>query len=390
MSRAPELTAVEFFKKAQPHSIIKADIVSKYIIGWAKIIIRSNIFYKKDSRAYVVDLFSGAGKYDDGIKSTPLKAIEAALEIQYLRENLIFRYNDESLEMITKLKSNVEEILGYDTFTHKIKYTNLDAESKEVLAGFTKNATSYKIPMLVFIDPFGYKQLSRELLQTIIQVPQSDIIFFFNYKRVNAALGNEQFESNMDKIFGEARVQVIKQEMVTALPSQRSEIIIHHLNESLKEIGAKYVAPYVVVPEDEDQISHYIVGVTKHPKGYELLKKIMQQHSRIGLSAKSKFGHDLASIERDKQQSLFNDAPDPIGDLARQLELVYKGTIVNFFDLYTSHHPTTQFTESEYKQAIRQLLNEGKASISADSEVPTRKASNGQQAVPNYLKIRFL
>jgi hypothetical protein len=37
MSRAAELTAEKFFEKAQPHSIVKANIVADYAIGWAKI-----------------------------------------------------------------------------------------------------------------------------------------------------------------------------------------------------------------------------------------------------------------------------------------------------------------------------------------------------------------
>ncbi|MBC3787328.1 three-Cys-motif partner protein TcmP [Spirosoma utsteinense] len=390
MSRAPELTATEFFKVPQPHSLIKADIVSKYIISWAKIIIKSNLHFKKDSRAYVVDLFSGAGKYDNGEKSTPVKLIEAALEIPYLKENVVFRFNDESLEMIKRLEKNIKDIPNCDNFSHPIKCTNFDAESEEVFSWFVKNAKTLKIPMCVFIDPFGYKQISRNLLKTIIQVPQSDIIFFFNYKRINAALGNEQFESNMDKIFGDLRVQNIKREMETAKPIQRSEIIIRHLNESLNEIGAKYVVPYVVVPEDDDQISHYIVGVTKHTRGYELFKKIMKQHSKIGLSAKSKFGHDLASLQRDKQQTLFEEAPDPINDLSNQLKKEYANSTVAFGVLYKSHHPTTNFTESEYKDSVRRLLANGQALIAEESETPNRKTTKGQQSIPNYLVIKFL
>ena len=209
MARAPELTAEEFFNKPQPHSIIKADIVSKYIIGWAKIIVRSNLHFKNDGRAYVVDLFSGAGKYKEGTDSTPIKTIKAALEIPVLKENLILRFNDESPEMITRLQNNINATSGAETFKYPIKCTCFDAESQEVASWFNSNAQSHRIPMLVFIDPFGYKQISRELLKTMISVPQSDILFFFNYKRVNAALGNELFESNMDKIFGEERVKKV-------------------------------------------------------------------------------------------------------------------------------------------------------------------------------------
>ncbi|MFD2788083.1 three-Cys-motif partner protein TcmP [Hymenobacter rubripertinctus] len=390
MNRAPEITAQAFFKIAQPHSVLKADIVSKYVIAWANIIIRGKLHFKKEARAYVVDLFSGCGQYEDGTKSTPIKIIDEALKADHLRENLILRFNDNQVEMIERLQGHVAAIPGVTSFKNKIGYSTYDAESPEVLSWFTKNNQGPRLPMVVFIDPFGYKEISRELLRSMIQIPQSDILFFFNYRRVNAALGNEQFESNMNKIFGPERVQRIKTELATARPAERSEIIIRHLDESLREIGANFVVPFVVVQEDEEHISHYIVGITKHEKGFELMKKVLKQHTTIGPRSRAKFGHDLASVERDKQHSMFDALPDPIGELAAQVYQAYTGRIITFGQLYKQHHPTAHYTESEYKQAVRRLLLDKRAYALDEETKPSRKTIKGEQAVPEHLSIRFM
>lgn len=390
MNRAPEITAQAFFKTAQPHSVLKAEIVSKYVIAWANIIVRGKLHFKKEARAYVVDLFSGCGQYEDGTKSTPIKIIEEALKADHLRENLILRFNDNQVEMIERLQGHVAAVPGVASFKNKIGYSTYDAESPEVLSWFTKNNQGPRLPMVVFIDPFGYKEISQELLRSMIQIPQSDILFFFNYRRVNAALGNEQFESNMNKIFGPERVQRIKIELATARPAERSELIIRHLEESLREIGANFVVPFVVVQEDEEHISHYIVGITKHEKGFETMKKVLKQHTTIGPRSKAKFGHDLASVERDKQHSIFDALPDPIGELAAQVHRAYTGRVITFGQLYKQHHPTTHYTESEYKQAVRRLLLDKRAYVLDEETKTSRKTAKGEQAVPEHLGLRFM
>jgi three-Cys-motif partner protein len=395
MSRAAELTAEKFFEKSQPHSIAKANIVADYAIGWAKIIINSRISNNRnpnrlstlDERACFVDLCCGAGAYDDGEESTPLKIIRGALKIESLKNNLLLFFNDISKEMIDRLRNNVGSINNLD-FYHPIKYASLNAASDKIFNSFKRNRSGEKIPTLAFIDPFGYKEISQELLREIISVPQSDIIIFFNYKRINPALDNTApgFESNMDRLFGAARVQKIKTELETCKSSAREELILRHLEEALKQIGAEYVCPYLVVPEDETHTSHYIVCMSKHPKGFELMKSVMSQHSQIGKSGKAKFGHDPASVLRDNQGSLFEKPIEPAEALAKQLAQKFSGRTLTYGELYDKHQRTTNYTRPEYRQAVQILLKQGTAKL-ADSA--NSRIVNGEQTTPPHLKIEF-
>ncbi|QKZ14332.1 three-Cys-motif partner protein TcmP [Spirosoma sp. KUDC1026] len=390
MSRAPEITAQKFFQAAEEHSIVKADLVSEYIVGWAKIIIRYKINVKQDPTVYVIDLFSGAGRYDDGTPSTPIKVMDRVLEADYLRDNIRFWFNDESVDMITRLQTNIKALPGSENLRHEVHYTSQDADSPEIANWFRQNAISWRFPMLVFIDPFGYKEINQELIRSIIQVPQSDIILFFNYKRINAALNNQLFESNMNRLFGEAQVKTVKEELETAKPAQRSEIIVRHLEESFEALGSKFVTAFKIVQNDQDQISHYIVGLTKHEKGFELFKKIMKKHTKDAERAQSRFGLDLFSQQRSQQQDLFATPIDAVNELSNMLKRKFAGQTITFAEIYRIHHPTAEFTETEYKEAVRRLLTRRDAFIAENSQLPQRAIMNGKQTIPDYLLIKFV
>jgi three-Cys-motif partner protein len=47
------------------------------------------------------------------------------------------------------------------------------------------------IPSFSFIDPFGYKGLSLNIIKGVIKDWGCDCVFFFNYNRINAGIGNE-------------------------------------------------------------------------------------------------------------------------------------------------------------------------------------------------------
>lgn len=389
MKKEEKDQALKFFIAPEAHSTVKANLVSEYIVAWAKIIVQFKIQQRLDPTVYVIDLFSGPGIYDDGTPSTPIKVLEKVLESEVLRNNVRFWFNDEFDEMSARLQKNVNLLTNINLLKHPVEFSALDADSPSVTDWFVRNRDNTRTPLLAFIDPFGYKEINQDLLRSIIQVPQSDIIFFFNYKRVNAALDNELFESNMNRIFGSSRAERLKSDLVGANTATRPDIVNRYLEASLKEIGAKFVVSFKMVADDRDQISHYIVGLTKHEKGFELFKKIMRKHTQDAQKSQSRFGYDLFSQQRSQQQSLFDAPIDPISDLCQMLRNRFSEKTINFGEIYRIHHPTTQFTDSEYKSAVRRLLVNGHAAIDKSSEIPRRLANN-EQAVPDYLIIKFL
>jgi hypothetical protein len=120
------------------------------------------------------------------------------------------------------------------------------------------------------------------------------------------------------------------------------------------------------------------------------MKENFERHSKIGRSARSSFGHNPASIERDKQQSLFGPPVDPIAELAESLRKRYSGQTILFGALYAEHHQTSNHIQTHYKQAIRLLLTKEQAFADEEAATPVRKNSQGELSIPDSLKIRFL
>ena len=78
------------------------------------------------------------------------------------------------------------------------------------------------IPSLVFLDPWGYKGLSLDLVDGTTKDWGCDTILFFNYNRVNMGLNNPAVVERMTAIFGAERFRVLRQK-VTRLASLKRE-----------------------------------------------------------------------------------------------------------------------------------------------------------------------
>jgi hypothetical protein len=127
--------------------------------------------------------------------------------------------------------------------------------------------------------------------------------------------------------------------------------------------------------------------MSKHHKGFELMKSVMSQHSTIGKSARSKFGHDPASVARDRQGLLFSKLSDPAEELAEQLAHKFSGRTLTYGELYDKHQRTAQYTRPEYKQAIQILFKQG---LAKPVDTSASRIVNGMQTTPDHLSIEFV
>ncbi len=64
------MTNNSFFEESRETSLVKAEIVAKYFLAWAKVIIPQR--KKRGTNIAYINLFSGPGRYQYGSKSTSL------------------------------------------------------------------------------------------------------------------------------------------------------------------------------------------------------------------------------------------------------------------------------------------------------------------------------
>jgi three-Cys-motif partner protein len=102
-----------------------------------------------------------------------------------------------------------------------------------------------------------------------------DCVFFFNYPRVNAGIANPLVDHHMKALFGEENLAKLRAKLHPyLLPYAREAIVVEHMRDAMTDAGAKFVQTFRFRNENDTRTTHYLVFVTKHPLGFEVMKGI--------------------------------------------------------------------------------------------------------------------
>ena len=197
------------------------------------------------------------------------------MQIEKYSDRLVSVFNDKSPENVSNLRAALEALPGHDKLTYKPQIWNEEVGDK-IAKQF---ASMNKIPILAFIDPWGYKGLTLQLVEAFLKDWGCDCIFFFNYGRINAGLSNPKVKQHMAALFGEERAAELRMLLEPMAPAEREETIVEALAEALKSYGHRYVLPFCFKNEKGTRTKHHLILVTKHFKGYEVMKDIMAKSS---------------------------------------------------------------------------------------------------------------
>ena len=152
-----------FFDESSEQSAVKAAIVSKYFWVWAKIIMPQAL--KGSKKIAYLDLFAGPGRYKTGAKSTPLLILEKAIEDPQMSQMLVTVFNDKDDKNAQDLQNTINQLVGINRLSHKPTVMN-----KEVGTEMVKLfAEAHLVPTLFFVDPWGYKGLSLQLVDSVLK-----------------------------------------------------------------------------------------------------------------------------------------------------------------------------------------------------------------------------
>ena len=167
------MPAVKFFDESSEQSRVKATIVTKYFWAWAKVMIpRAK---RRANRIAYIDLFAGPGRYKDGTKSTPLLLLENAILDPDMREMLVTIFNDADEDHSRSLEKAIYSLPEIDRLKYPPKVYHF--EVGEEIAKMLKDAGL--VPTLFFVDPWGYRGLSLNLIGSMLKDWGCDCIFFF-------------------------------------------------------------------------------------------------------------------------------------------------------------------------------------------------------------------
>ncbi len=348
------MTTESFFDESKEQSKVKSAIVAKYFDAWSKVMISAQNRYRQhhDNKIAYIDLFAGPGRYSDGTISTPLLVLEKAIQNNTLCQRLMTIFNDKDESNTNSLLSAIKELPDIETLKYSPQVSSQEVGG-EIVNMF---AEMQLVPTLFFVDPWGYKELSLRLVSTVIKDWGCDCIFFFNYNRINMGLNNNAVREHMNALFGERRADKLRLKLDSITQQKRELIIIEELCQAIRDLGPEYVLPFRFKDNRGSRTSHHLIFVSKHFKGYEIMKEIMAKESSDTQQEVATFEYNPVSA----QQPFLFEFSRPLDDLGDMLLREFAGQQLKMADIYERHNVNRPYTKKNYKQVLGQLADQGK------------------------------
>ena len=373
------MTGSSFFEEQTEQSLVKSTIVAKYFDVWANVIISTQKRYPQHTQkiAYI-DLFAGPGRYKDGTQSTPVKILTNAIAKPDLRERLVAISNDKDENKSITLQKTIESIPDIDTLKYKPDVYNQEV-GEEIVKMFE---SMHLVPTLFFIDPWGYKGLSIRLVNSVLKDWGCDAVFFFNYNRINMGIDNEAVKEHMNALFGEEREAKLRKSLKYKNSQERELFIVEELCQALKFYGSRYVLPFRFKNARGQRTSHHLIFVSKHFRGYEIMKDIMARESTSNTQGVPSFEYNPADF-LPKQMLLFL-LSRPFDDLKDDLLNKFDKRTLKMKEIYERHNVDTPYIKKNYKEVLRQLFDEGAIQAVSPNGKPPRKGTFGDNILVTF------
>lgn len=358
------MSECDFFEQQTISSRVKASIVSEYFPKYCKIIKR----HHEPKQFGYYDMFSGPGMYEDGHMSTPLLVAEKCAKDDFLRNKVWMVFND--MQYRETLKENFTTIYPQNTFKYNPHFgSSVFGECSQIddfLTRNTKEGVYNECPSLLFIDPFGYKHINTIILNEFLQYWGNEIFIFVNTKRLNAAFENNKFQDDLKVIFP-MTYNTIKTEkkLISGTVEERHKFIIDHLGEEFQQRykNKVYYTAFQFREEDQETPSHYLLHITKGPKGFELIKEIYNQYANVDriLENHATYTFDPKKVTDNNIDMFGEDFKQANLDaLKAQILSKYRGQTISAEVLFQEHQKESMWARTHYTSALRQLLQEGK------------------------------
>lgn len=333
LNRRLIMADISFFEEQKEQSLVKSTIVAKYFDVWANVIISTQKKYPHyNQKIAYIDLFSGPGRYKDGTQSTPIKILTNAIAKPDLRDRMVAIFNDKDENNSETLRATINNIPGIENLRFKPQVHNKEVGDEIVKMFENMNL----VPTLFFIDPWGYKGLSLGLVNSVLKDWGCDAIFFFNYNRINMGIDNEAVRQHMNELFGEERAKKIPYKIRNKSTEERELFIVEELCQALKSYGSRYVLPFRFKNDRGKRTSHHLIFVSKHFRGYEIMKNIMAHESTSNTQNVPSFEYNPADL-LPKQMLLFM-LSRPLDELRDNLLQTFKGQSITMQNIYEQHN----------------------------------------------------
>jgi len=231
------------------HSQAKVEFYGEYLKRYLRIL--CNVDFIKQINIY--DIFCGRGIYKDGKKGSAITAFDI---IKNLRndKNKVYKtpislfFNDIKTNYTDNIKEYIDKVKNCYC---NVEYSNLDTEDiiKNILYKVSK--TNNNTRNLIFIDPYGYKKISKDKLFNIMENGKTEIILFLPISQIQRFSQKAMVEKANKSEEAQKYIRLI--EFIESFFDENHNIrnkkvsqleYIRHISDALKLDGKYFVTSY--------------------------------------------------------------------------------------------------------------------------------------------------
>jgi three-Cys-motif partner protein len=180
----------------EPHTEVKHVILRKYLNVWLPILSIWN------SRIVYVDGFSGPGEYLKGEDGSPIIAIKSVSEHRLsLKAEIVMIFIEERKDRCSFLKNKLENTKIPSNISYEVVCGEFRNVISDALDQIEKKGLSLA-PTFVFIDPFGFKGISMDVIKRIMNNQKCEVLITFMYEEIDRFLSLPSNEKHITEMFG--------------------------------------------------------------------------------------------------------------------------------------------------------------------------------------------
>ncbi len=181
------------------HSKAKVELYATYLSRYLNILSRANYWDKIN----IYDLMCGEGIYSDNSKGSPIIALEKIKEHYYSNKktcpNIDIWFNDKDKSQIEPQKFKIERVKGFCSKLFVPPNVDLYFSKEDYIELYPKIINKIKAlgneKLLLFIDPYGYKEIKPIHIKNFLENKKSEIILFLPishmYRFANKSIDDE-------------------------------------------------------------------------------------------------------------------------------------------------------------------------------------------------------
>ena len=294
----------------QIHSHAKVEFYQTYLERYLRILCLSPHI----NNINIYDVFCGMGIYEDGGKGSPIVAFDSIKNYYFECKNsgklintkISLKINDLEKEKIEKVKSYID---SKNNQYCNVSYFNKDInEMYEIVLNEIKS-TSSNTRNLIFIDPYGYKDIKKELLFNLMKNGKTEIILFLPishmYRFTSFAINSDDFRTQYEPLrnfvnsFFPDKNHPIRTNKVADVMDYINNITI-----ALRDINKYYSTSYFI---ERDKTNHFaLFFMSSHILGFEKILDVkweLDEQSGRGFKIPSNQGDLFAEFFAEEIQA---------------------------------------------------------------------------------------